>query len=106
MKKKNQDQDPFGTIRAWFSAGNSIELSNDSSEETYVSSLKSVAGLEKLVQDYQVPKAEKAVYMELVLHGLAEFNQLNKDFMDFQLSFSDILANMWNDMDEDEDDFE
>lgn len=105
-KKKNQDQDPFGTIRAWFSAGNSIELSNDCSEEDYVRSLKSVAGLEKLVQDYKVPKAEKAVYMELVLHGLAEFNQLNKDFMDFQLSFSDILANMWNDMDEDDDDFE
>jgi len=25
--------------------------------------------------------------------------------MDFSLSFSDILANMWNDMDDDEDNF-
>lgn len=105
-KSKDQDKDPYGIIRTWFSSGNSLEISNDCSEETYVKALKSVAGLEKLVAQYRVPENEKPVYMELVLHGLAEFNQLNKDFMDFSLSFSDILANMWNDMDEDDEDFD
>lgn len=105
-KNKSEDKDPYGTIRAWFSSGNTLEISNDCSEETYVKSLKSVAGLEKLVDQYKVAEADKPVYMELVLHGLAEFNQLNKDFMDFSLSFSDILANMWNEMDEDEEDFD
>ena len=29
-----------------------------------------------------------------------------RKFMDFSLSFSDILANMWNEMDEDDEDFD
>lgn len=104
-KTKDSEKDPYGTIRTWFSSGNSLEISNEAKGAEYHSSLSKVAGLEKLVQQYKVSEEEKHVFMELVLHGLAEFNQLNKDFMDFSLSFSDILANMWNDMDDDDENF-
>jgi magnesium chelatase subunit I len=105
-KNKSEENDPYGTIKAWFSSGKTLEIPNDCPEQLYDLSLKNVAGLEKLVNQYKIPKKEQAVYMELVLHGLAEFNQLNKEFMDFSLSFSDILADMWNDMDEDDDGFD
>ena len=36
--------------------------------------------------------------MELVLHGLAEFNVINKDYIESKFSFHDMLANMLGDM--------
>jgi len=40
--------------------------------------------------------------MELVLHGLAEFNVINKDYIESTFSFHDMLANMLDDLDEDD----
>ena len=42
---------------------------------------------------------ETYLYMELVLHGLAEFQVLNKDILESSLSFRDLLANMLGDDD-------
>ena len=39
--------------------------------------------------------------MELVLHGLAAFNILSKDYLESRLSFSDPLADMFGEDDED-----
>ena len=40
-------------------------------------------------------KGEDAyIFMELVLHGLSEFNVLNKEMMEASFTFRDLLANM------------
>ena len=96
--KKGQQRDPYGTIRAWFSGGNEIDLMNDCSDTDFHKTLKSVAGLEKLVNQYITVKGDELyTYMELVLHGLSEFNVINKDIMESSLSFRDLLANMLDD---------
>ncbi|MCB0640575.1 MAG: magnesium chelatase, partial [Phaeodactylibacter sp.] len=95
--KKGQEKDPYGTIRAWFSGGNSVQLLNDASDETYANALREVAGLERLVKKLDIPESDRNLYMELALHGLAEFNVINKDFVDSNFSFRDLLADMLDD---------
>jgi magnesium chelatase subunit I len=96
--KKGEEKDPYGTIRAWFSGGNEVELLNDSSEKNYRKALDGVAGLRKLVESQLKLKGDDAyLFMELALHGLAEFNVVNKEVMESSFSFRDILANMLDD---------
>jgi len=96
--KKGQERDPYGTIKAWFSGGNSIDLVNDASDDKLRETLDGVAGLRKLVEKMLGVKGEEAyTYMELVLHGLAEFNVINKDVLEASFNFRDLLANMLDD---------
>ncbi len=96
--KKGRESDPYGTIRAWFSGGNEVQLLNDSSEKDFRKALDEVAGLRKLVEKHLKVKGDDAYpFMELVLHGLAEFNIVNKDVVESSFSFRDILANMLDD---------
>ena len=101
--RKGRDRDPYGTIRAWFSGGNTLELLNDAKGTDYKKALESVAGLRKLAETAtDVPKADMLTYMELILHGLCEFNVINKDFIESKFSFHDMLANMLGDLDDEE----
>ncbi|MEO1514736.1 MAG: magnesium chelatase [Bacteroidota bacterium] len=96
--KRGEQRDPYGTIRAWFSGGNTIELLNDTSDKAFEKALDKVAGLSKLVDGVDgLPKEDRYTYMELALHGLAEFQVINKDIVDSKFSFRDLLANMWDD---------
>jgi magnesium chelatase subunit I len=95
--KKGEQRDPYGVIRAWFSGGNTIDLYNDSSDKDYKKQIDNVQGLRKLIFDANIPKGEELIYMELVLHGLAEFNVINKDMLDSAISFRDVLADMLSD---------
>ncbi len=97
--QKGREKDPYGTMRAWFSGGNTIELLNDGPDKDYKKALDSVAGLRTFVEGSKVDKKEIYTYMELVLHGLAVFNIINKDVMGASLSFRDLLAKMWDDDD-------
>ncbi|MEM6318388.1 MAG: magnesium chelatase [Bacteroidota bacterium] len=92
--KRGREKDPYGTIRAWFSGGNTVDLLNDENDSNYKKSLDKVAGLRKIVEHEDVPKEDVYTYMELVLHGLAEFNVINKDYIESQFTFHDYLANM------------
>ncbi len=100
--KKGRERDPYGTIRAYFSGGNTVDLLNDDSDAEYRKKLDNVAGLKKFVSGYlpNLSDTERYLYMELVLHGLAEYQVLNKDVLENSLTFRDLLANML-----DEDDF-
>lgn len=96
--KRGEQNDPYGTIRTWFSAGNTLDLVNDSSDKDFKKALDDVAGLKKLVQQHTKVKGEELyTYMELALHGLVEFDILNKDVLESSLSFRDLLANMLDD---------
>jgi magnesium chelatase subunit I len=102
---KRGEKDPYGTIRMWFSSGKTVDLMNDDSNTKYEKELKKVAGLERLVNSIKYPKGQKLLFMELALHGLSEFQVLNKDIVEQKMSFRDLLADMLNDDDDDNDDF-
>ena len=96
--KKGRERDPYGTIRAWFSGGNAIDLLTDASDKDYKKAMDGVAGLRKLVEETINIKGDEAyTYMELALHGLAEFNVINKEMLESSLSFRDLLADMLSD---------
>ncbi len=96
--KRGEERDPYGTIRAWFSGGNAVELLNDASDKDYCDALDGVAGLRKLVEStLDVKGSEAYLFMELALHGLAEFNVINKDILEASFTFRDMLANMLDD---------
>ncbi len=100
-KESKQAKDPYGTIKAFFSGGNSIDLENDFSDKKYLKELNKVAGLETLIDDMGIADntTEKGFYMELVLHGLSEFELINKTIVDTQIHYEDPLANMFGEFD-------
>ncbi len=100
--KRGREKDPYGTIRAWFSGGNGVNLLNDEKDGNYKKALDKVAGLRKIVEHEDLAKADIYTYMELVLHGLAEFNVINKDYIESQFTFHDYLANMLGDLGDEE----
>ena len=100
--RKGKEKDHYGTIKAWFSGKNTVNLLNDDSDKAYKKALDKVAGLRKLVEHEEVPSEDIYTYMELVLHGLAEFNVINKDLLGSQFSFHDYLANMLDDLEDDD----
>lgn len=95
--KPGRERDPYGTIRAWFAGGNTLELLNDANDKDFKAALEEVAGLKKLVQSLDLPAEDLYTNMELAIHGLAEFNVVNKDFLESTFSFRDLLADMLDD---------
>ncbi len=56
-----------------------------------------MAGLKKLISSLAIAPEDQYLFMELALHGLAEFNVINKEFLESRFSFRDLLADMLND---------
>ncbi|TNE69268.1 MAG: magnesium chelatase [Bacteroidetes bacterium] len=90
--KRGQERDPYGVIRAWFAAGNTVDLLNDLPGKKFLKELDQVAGLKKLAESTDVGKEDITTFMELVLHGLAEFEVLNKDVIQNKWVFKDFLT--------------
>ena len=91
--KNGREDDPFGVIAAWFAGDNELTLLNDAPNVDYESALNAVAGLDKFVSKYaNVPANEKLLYMELVLHAMAEFEMISKDLVESVFSFKDPLG--------------
>ncbi|MDX1910105.1 MAG: sigma 54-interacting transcriptional regulator, partial [Saprospiraceae bacterium] len=101
--KKGQERDPYGIIKAWFSAGNIIDLMTDEPAKKFVKELEQVAGLKKFVEEAGVPTDNTPVFMELVLHGLAEFDVLSKSFVQTKWVFKDHLTGAMGSDDDDND---
>ena len=95
--KRKGDKDPFGIIRAWFSGGNVTELLNECTDKDFRKALDKVQGLKRLVEEANVDKAEIYAFMELVLHGLSEFQVVNKEILESSFSFGDLLSGMLDD---------
>ena len=102
--KKGQERDPYGVLKAWFAAGNTVDLLNDLPNDKFTLELEQVAGLKKLVENAKLDAVDLYTFMELALHGLAEFEVLNKDFILNKWVFKDFLTGSGlNDEDEDRD---
>lgn len=95
--------DEYGTVRAYFSDDHSLDISNDATEKEYREGLNEVPGLDKLLAAHKVPSKDKYVFKELVLHALAEFDVLSKELLLAGIKFADPLADMLDDLEDDED---
>jgi magnesium chelatase subunit I len=105
--KKSKAPNPYAEIIGWFGDSNTILLNDDLPFEEYKTALNSVAGLKELVKKLH-PKLsanQQLLLMEFVLHGLAEFSQLNKGFLDNGFAFSDMFNSLFN-LEPDEDDLD
>ena len=67
--------------------------------------LNSVTGLKGLVKKFhpRITENQELLLMEFVLHGLAEFSQLNKGFLDNGFAFSDMFNSLFNLQPDDDD---
>ncbi len=97
--KKGQ-VDLFEDVQNWFNQGNTLEILLDQTDDSYAELLAGVPGLKVLVKKVSKDPLEQNAAMELVLHGLAEFNLLTRDQLASKLSFGDMLANMLDDLDD------
>ena len=103
--KKGKEADPYGTIKAWFAGGHSVDLLLDAPDDRFRKPIESVAGLKKLVKEQPAAEEEDLLtWMELVLHGLAESDTIQKSFIHTKLIFKDFLAGNLNDSEEEDGD--
>ncbi|MGI4749577.1 MAG: sigma 54-interacting transcriptional regulator [Janthinobacterium lividum] len=96
--KKSKKPNPYAEIINWFSAGNNISIIDDLPSQDYKKLLFSVPGLKEIVKKNQpgISENKQLLLMEFVLHGLAEFSQVNKGYLDNGYSFSDMFDSLFN----------
>lgn len=104
--KKKKLENPYHEIITWFNKGNSVDLLTTISDNDYKSILDSVPGLQKVVDKYvpDLDTHELYLFMEFLLHGLAEYSLLSKHHIEFGTKFKDMLSSMFSNQEEDEND--
>lgn len=95
--KKGQERDPYGVLKSWFSGGNIVDLLTEISDKEYKKELDQVAGLKALTETAKIPAKDLYTFMELALHGLAEFDVLSKSFVKTKWVFKDHLTGAMGD---------
>jgi magnesium chelatase subunit I len=95
------ENSPYVDIKNYFEQNNSVSLLNDASNKDYQEALDAVDGLSGLVNTKNFEEQDQYLAMELVLHGLATFNVLEREIIDNDFEFSDPLSGMFDDEDGD-----
>jgi magnesium chelatase subunit I len=92
----------YAPIIQWFTQGNTLELSDDTSFEEHWESLQQVSGLKELVTSHLHLKGqgEIAGAMELVLDGLHQCSVLAKEEADGGVGYRDMIGAMFQQMEE------
>lgn len=101
-EEKKEKNDFYLSIRRYFSDGHQVLFSNDDTESVYKQNLNAIHGLLSATTAKKINSQDIEVHMELILHALAEFNILNKEIVGNGLAFNDILANMLDNLDDDD----
>lgn len=107
-KKDTQSKNPYKGIIDWFNQGNKVDFLKNLSERDYSELLQSVGGLKEFLdknrQNLSAP--QKLLYMEFILHGLAEFSQLSKFRLENGgVQFKDLISSMFAKTEDSSDDF-
>jgi magnesium chelatase subunit I len=108
-RSKVKKEDPYKSIVNWFGQNNNtLHIGNHITDEEYMAQLHKVDGLYYLVNTWLKCDSEKEqlLWMEFVLHGLAEFSLISKRVLQTNSTFSDILSSMMDMSVSDEEDYE
>lgn len=104
--KKSKTANPYTKITEWFTEGNTIAVADDQDLTKYTKELMAVDGLHELVKKFHPKLSENQtlLLMEFVLHGLAEYSQVSKNYINGGFGFADMFDSLFNVDLEDEDD--
>ncbi len=96
--KKTKTKNPYLEITNWFSNGNSLNLLDDITDKEYHQLIYSITGLQALVKTFHptISKNQELLYMEFVLHGLAEFSLISKGFLEKGFEFKDMFGSLFS----------
>jgi magnesium chelatase subunit I len=103
QKESRKQTDPYHAIKNWFSNHKSIEIWYHEDDDTAYDKLSAIDGLKDLVLEHVRNKKEATLLMEIVLYGLAEMNILSRELLDDKVKFSDSLADIIDDLLNDDD---
>ena len=83
-------------VAQWFEQGNDLDLYNDADLSTYTDQLQQVRGLEKAVKSMAIgaAKDDLPVYMEYLLHAMAEYSMLDKKLLETSFKFQDYFSSV------------
>ncbi|HYK75509.1 MAG TPA: sigma 54-interacting transcriptional regulator [Daejeonella sp.] len=107
--KKSKGVNPYAEIINWFSAGHSLNLSDGLPLQDYKAALNSVPDLKNIIKQFHPGLTENQQYllMEFLLHGLAEFSQLSKAFLNDGFIFTDMFNSLFSaEFDEGDEDYD
>jgi magnesium chelatase subunit I len=96
-RSKGKKEDPYKSIVNWFAVNNNVlSVGNHITDQEYMAELHKVDGLHHVVNTYMMcdDEKEQLLWMEFVLHGLAEFSLISKKVQQATSTFSDILGSM------------
>jgi magnesium chelatase subunit I len=98
--KKQKEPFPYQPIIDWFSNNQSLELPYNLSEENYKDLLNNITGLSTLA-DKNMPKktSNKLLFMEFILHGMAEYSLIHKMWMSDKMGFGDLVGDLISGLD-------
>ena len=105
--KKSKTANPYQLVTDWFTDGHTLDIADHLTAAGYEKQLMEVSGLHELVKKFhpKLSASQTLLLMEFVLHGLAEYSQLSKKYLDGGFGFSDMFDSLFNsDPDDDEDD--
>lgn len=96
--KKSKNVNPYTDIIAWFSSGNKVNISDSLSGRDYKSLLLSVPGLKQVVKQFhpRLSENQQFLLMEFLLHGLAEYSQVSKAYLDNGFAFTDMFNSLFS----------
>ena len=87
--------DPFADLISWFDS-QELDLMADATEKEHVAALLAVPGLkERVTKDHPyLQAAELPLWMEFVLHGLAEHSRIGRNALVGNVRFGDVIGSM------------
>ena len=88
----------FAKVTGWFDEGNEVDVWFQSANDEYEKNLRSVNSLESTVKSLRnkLHGDNLLLWMEFLLHGLAEFSQISKLQLASGLQFKDLMGSMMN----------
>lgn len=105
-RKAKDRRDPYEAVIAWFN-DHRVDLVLDAGDDEHHAALEAVSGLDDVLRLYpaNIPKDERDLWKEFVLHGLAEHSRIGANFLGDQVHFGDMLDSVFS-LDDDEDEEE
>lgn len=96
--KKSKKENVFAKVTGWFDEGNEVDVWFQSANDEYEKNLRSVNSLESTVKSLRnkLHGDNLLLWMEFLLHGLAEFSQISKLQLASGLQFKDLMGSMMN----------
>ncbi|MBK8633422.1 MAG: magnesium chelatase [Saprospiraceae bacterium] len=104
--EKVKGKDPYGATKMWFQGGHEINLLLEASDEDYAKELQKVSGLERLAAERGIKGDDKLIFMELIVHGLTEYEIIGRKYLDQQFLFKDPISGIFDDDADDDDDMD